>query len=165
MDSSQLSAKEMERRRKISEAIRGKRRPDLAERNKTPEARSRTRVISEEARSRMAQERTIHGHSRSRTAGQPATHTYWIWQGMIRRCTNPNNKSYHNYGGRGIEVCERWLKFEDFLADMGERPDGLTIDRIDNDGNYEPGNCRWATRKEQRANQRPGPWQEVPGER
>jgi hypothetical protein len=80
---------------------------------------------------------------------------------MWQRCTDPNSISYADYGGRGITVCERWRKFENFLADMGERPGGKrgsadhhSIDRIDNDGNYEPGNCRWATPKEQRANQR-----------
>jgi hypothetical protein len=74
---------------------------------------------------------------------------------MIQRCTNPKNIGYKLYGGRGISVCQRWGAFENFLADMGERPPGTTIDRYpNNNGNYEPGNCRWATALQQRHNQR-----------
>jgi len=74
---------------------------------------------------------------------------------MVQRCTNPKAQAWRNYGGRGIGVCERWLKFENFLADMGERPIGLDLDRINNDGNYEPSNCRWTTRSANLKNTRP----------
>lgn len=73
---------------------------------------------------------------------------------MIARCTDPRVNGFAYYGGRGIAVCERWASFENFLADMGGRPEGKTLDRIDNDRGYEPINCRWATNAEQRANRR-----------
>lgn len=79
---------------------------------------------------------------------------YWIWADMKSRCSNENHKAYHNYGGRGIRVCERWQSFDNFYSDMAPRPEGMMLDRIDNDAGYGPENCKWSTRKEQNSNRR-----------
>lgn len=106
---------------------------------------------SDTVRRVTAQRSTTHGHAPRRNQ----TSTYRCWAAMMRRCSNPHTKDYPEYGGRGIAVCDHWRQFEQFLSDMGERPDGLSIDRFpNNDGNYEPGNCRWATPTEQARNRR-----------
>ena len=94
-----------------------------------------------------------HGHSRPRTGGR--TRTYRAWESMKRRILAPACTDFPRYGGRGIRICERWMtSYENFLADMGECPPELMLDRIDNDGHYEPANCRWADRTVQNGNRR-----------
>lgn len=91
-----------------------------------------------------------HGHT-THTGSSP---TYKSWHMMKQRCTNPKNTQYHDYGGRGISMCPSWVSFDQFLHDMGERPQGTTLDRKDNSLGYNPDNCRWATKSEQQRNRR-----------
>jgi len=92
--------------------------------------------------------KTTHGHAANHTVSE----TYATWEGMKARCSNPKNKFYKRYGGRGISVSERWEDFSAFLADMGERPKGLTLERIDNNNGYSKQNCMWATNTQQARN-------------
>ena len=102
----------------------------------------------------------VHGH-----AGNTKSPTYLTWRGMKTRCTNPQNASYKNYGAKGISYCERWETFELFLDDMGERPEGMTLDRKDRSKDYSPENCRWATRKQQSQDRSITVWIEHDGRR
>lgn len=99
---------------------------------------------------RVREVKTTHGHNTK----DKVSRTYRTWQNMLDRCKNPNSQQFKNYGGRGIQVCDRWQKFENFLADMGEKPNGLSLDRKDNDLGYFKENCRWATIVEQNNNKR-----------
>lgn len=120
-----------------------------------PGSKGFNRPHSEETKRRLAQ--YTGERASSYRHGWAGTPTYATWSSMHSRCTDPRNASYKRYGERGITVCERWNDFEAFLEDMGERPAGMTLDRINGDGNYEPGNCRWATKAKQESN-KSNPW-------
>ena len=102
----------------------------------------------------LAVERIAEQGRKNKIHGLTDTRAHLSWQAMINRCTKPKNNRFKHYGGRGIKVCERWMKFTNFFADMGQRPVGLTLERKDVNGNYEPGNCKWATQLEQQRNRR-----------
>jgi len=110
--------------------------------------------VSDVARTAAIKRNFVHGHNTVETKSP----TWNSWNCMIKRCRLKSHVSYSRYGGRGIIVCDRWHKFENFLEDMGERPEGKTIDRIENDGNYEKSNCKWSTRSEQQRNKAPFKW-------
>ena len=95
-----------------------------------------------------------HKASPNRSHGMSNTPTYGTWTAMVQRCTNPNRRNWRWYGALGVKICERWNMFENFLADMGTRPMGKTLDRLNPEGNYEPSNCRWADQKTQMNNLR-----------
>lgn len=108
--------------------------------------------LSDASRRSTENKFTIHGHSRKGKKNISAE--YNSWHSMKSRCLNKNAPNFVLYGGRGITVCDRWKVFKNFLEDMGERPKGKTLDRINVNGNYEPSNCRWATLSEQQKNKR-----------
>lgn len=106
-----------------------------------------------------------HDNKPSLRHGLADTPIHMSWMAMRQRCLNPKNKAYKNYGGRGITICERWNTFENFLADMGNKPEGFELERIDVNGNYEPSNCKWATPLEQSRNRRVTVFVELDGKR
>lgn len=97
--------------------------------------------------------------------GMEGSRTYRAWSSMKQRCTNPNAPKYPQYGGRGIRVCERWMVFQSFYEDMGECDDGMSLERINVDGDYAPGNCKWIPTRDQQSNKRSTIWTEVDGQR
>jgi len=109
-------------------------------------------LISKALKGKLRPAGQTHGHASLTVFGRSPT--YSSWKSMIRRCTCPHETGFHNYGGRGIKVCTRWYQFKNFLADLGERPPGMQLDRRNNNGHYTPSNCKWSTKKEQANNRR-----------
>ncbi len=116
-----------------------------------------------ERRAKIAAARTMHGH-RSMPRGSAEFRTWQAWVNMRRRCLDKNLPDFHRYGGRGIRFELAWNEYVQFLADMGLVPIGKSLDRIDNTGNYEPGNCKWSTKQEQARNRRSSHLIEIEGE-
>lgn len=110
-------------------------------------------------------ENQVLGWDATRKHGMYGSAEYQTWSHMKQRCLNVNNDRYEDYGGRGITVCARWLDFMAFYEDMGPRPPGMTLNRIDNERGYEPGNCAWATRKQQQNNMRRNVSYRIKGQR
>ncbi len=113
----------------------------------------------------LRRETTAQMAALKKTHGRAKTRVYRCWTGMLQRCSNPNVENFHNYGGRGINVCKRWLKFENFYADMGDPPKKMSLERVNNNGGYNPSNCIWACVATQSQNRRTNVFIKINGEK